>query len=168
MINLAELNEQDFEKMATEIQSVSDTNSEKQLFELLGTALHISGYTVANSNSFDIIKPKMYDEKIEKFSILKSIHYYTAKSALSKKEAEEEGKSFWLRFKDKLKIAICNDPKIKELMTGQGKLKDYLIVGIPLVLAALGVAVLNPILLAIVATVFALIVKVGFDAYCEI
>jgi len=87
---------------------------------------------------------------------------------LTKANAKKEGKKFWKRFKDKLQKNICNDPKIKELLAGKGSLKDYLITGIPLVLAALGLGVLNPVTLAIIATVFALIIKVGFEAYCEI
>lgn len=51
---------------------------------------------------------------------------------LEKGQAVEEGRAFWKRFKEKLKNAICNDPKIQELMLGQGSLKDYLMVGIPL------------------------------------
>ena len=58
--------------------------------------------------------------------------------------------------------------KIKELLEGDGTLKDYLIAGIPLILAALSIAALNPLALAIIAAVFALIIKVGFQAYCEI
>jgi hypothetical protein len=52
-------------------------------------------------------------------------------------------------------------------LEGDGTLKDYLIAGIPLILAALGIGALNPLALAIVAAVVALIVKVGFQAYCE-
>lgn len=101
----------------------------------------------------------------------KSVDFVADPSPILPKDAKAEGRKFWHRFEDKLRSSICNDPKIRELLTGDGKLKDYLIAGVPLVTAALGMAaLLAPYapLLAILAAVFALIAKVGFQAYCEI
>lgn len=168
MINLAQLTEADFEKMAQEINEISEKQSEESLLAILGNALHDSGLTVSSSNSFAILQPKMFNEGIEKFSMKKSMDFVSETDPLTPNDAEAEGRRFWQRFKDKLRAAICNDSKIKELLEGDGTLKDYLIIGIPLILAALGVAVLNPVWLAIIAAVFALIMKVGFQAYCEI
>lgn len=168
MINLAQLTEQDFEKMAQEIQTISETKSENEIFELIGNALHDSGMTVSTSKTFDIIHPKMYNESLEKFSMEKSFDFVADTEPLTAEDAKEEGRNFWKRFKDKLKSAICNDSKIRDLLTGDGTLKDYLIAGVPLILAALGLGAINPLLLAIIAAVFALIVKVGFQAYCEV
>lgn len=168
MINLAQLSEQDFEKMAQEIQEISEIESEDSLFEIMGNALHDSGLTVSTSDSFEILQPKAYNESLEKFNLMKSVKFVSDPEPLSNKEAKKEGKRFWKRFKDKLKTTICNDSKIKELLEGDGTLKEYLMAGIPLVLAALGISALNPLAMAILATVFALILKVGFKAYCEI
>ena len=110
----------------------------------------------------------MFGGANDRISMLKSYDYVANVKPVTRTNANKEGKKFWKRFKKKKKKAICNDPKIKELMTGNGTLKDYLITGIPLVLAALGLGVLNPVTLAIIAAVFALILKVGFEAYCEI
>ncbi len=167
MINLAQLSEVDFEKMAQEINEISETKSEEALFAIIGNALHDSGLTVSSSNSFEILNPKMFSEVTEKFNMKKSLEFVSETEPLSPDDAQAEGKKFWQRFKDKLKVTICNDAKIKALLTGDGTLKDYLIAGIPLVLTALSIGVLNPLALAIIAAVFALIIKVGFLAYCE-
>lgn len=168
MINLAQLTESDFEKMALEINEISQTKSESELLELIGNALHDSGMTVSTNDSFEIISPKMFDEGIERFSIVKSFNFVADTNALRPTDAKKEGEKLWKRLKDKLRAVICNDPRIKELITESGTLKDFLIAGIPLLLGALGLGVLNPVLLAIIAAIFALILKIGFQEYCEI
>lgn len=168
MLTLAQMNDQDFEKMAAEIQKISKTSTEDVLYEAIGKALDDIGFAVAADKSFSIIQPKMVNAVGEKFSMMKSLNYVTNVKPVTKLNAKKEGKKFWKRFKDKLQKAICNDPKIKELLTGNGTLKEYLIAGIPIILAAIGLSVLNPVTLAIIAAVFALIIKVGFEAYCEI
>jgi len=168
MMTLAQLTEQDFEQMALEIQRISRTSTEDELYITLGKALDDLGFAVSTNRSFELIQPKMFGSRGERISMTKSLDYVANVKPTTKVNAKKEGKKFWKRFKDKLQNTICNDPKIKELMTGNGTLKDYLIAGIPLVLAALGLGVLNPVLLAIIAAVFALISKVGFQAYCEV
>jgi len=168
MINLAQLTDQDFEKMAKEIQEISDNSSEDSLFETIGNALHDSGLTVQTNNSLEMFQVKAFNEGTEKFNLRKSVSFVDDTTALSTDQAKEEGKKFWERFKDKLQSTICNDSKIKALLDGDGTLKDYLVAGIPLILAALGMAVLNPLALAIIASVLALVVKVGFKTYCDI
>jgi len=168
MIALTQLTEQDFEKMAREIQEISETRTEDNLYEAIGYALYDSGYAVATSNSFAILQPKMYNERVEKFNMQKSIDYVADIQPLKADEARKEGKRFWGRFKNTLKKVICSDEKVAKLINGEGTLKDYLITGIPLIITALGASALNPVVLAIVAAVLALIVKIGFAAYCEI
>ncbi len=168
MINLAQLTEQDFALMAEEIDEISEAQSEDSLFEIIGNMLHDSGLTVSNSESYEIVEPKIFNQKKQKFSLKKSVAFVADTNPLTPNEAQKEGKRFWVRFKKKLRSVICNDPKIRELLDGDGNLKDFLTAGIPLVLAALGIIMLNPLALAIIATVFALIVKVGFQVYCDV
>lgn len=168
MITLAQLSEHDFAIMAQEINEISESKSENELYEIIGNALHDSGMTVSDSNNFEIIMPKAFDEKQERFSMLKAFNFVADTESLTKNKAEKEGRDFWDRFKDKLKTTICTNPQISALFNNEGKLKDYLIAGIPLILAALGIAMLSPVWLAVIAAVFALIMKVGFKAYCEI
>ena len=167
-MTLAQMTEQDFEQMATEIQRISRNNSDDDLYTAIGKALDDLGYAVATNRSFELIQPKMTSSAGARFSMTRSLDYVANARPAKKTDAKKEGKKFWARFRAKLQSTICNDPKIKELLTGNGTFKDYLIAGIPLVLAALGLSVLNPVLLAIIAAVFALIAKVGFQAYCEI
>lgn len=167
-MTLAQMTEQDFEQMATEIQRISRTATEDELYTALGKALDDLGYSVSSGASYNLVQPKMFANQGAHISMARSLDYVVNVKPMTKANAKKEGKKFWARFKAKLKSAICNDPKIKELLTGNGTFKDYLIAGIPLVLAALGLSVLNPVLLAIITAVFALIAKVGFQAYCEI
>lgn len=145
MIYLAQLTEEDYEKMAQEIQDISESHNEESLLTIIGNALHDSGLTVSDSPTFEVLRPKAFDENVEKFSLKKSMKFVADPDPLSGDDAKEEGKKFWQRFKDKLKSAICNDSKIKELLKGDGSLKDYLLVGLPLVLSALGLGSLSPL-----------------------
>jgi predicted RND superfamily exporter protein len=83
-------------------------------------------------------------------------------------EAEKEGKRFWNKFKNSLKTIICNNPKIQELMNGEGDLTSYLKVITLLLLAALGITLITPILLAAIAAILAIIIKIGFNTYCDV
>lgn len=168
MNHLTQLSEQDIEKMAQEIMEITESKSEDELFELIGNALHDSGLTVSTSESFSVIEPKMYDQHVENFNFVKSLAYVADTQPLSPHDAKQEGKKFWQRFKDKVRNIICNDPEIRKLLEGDGTLKEYLKVLIPLILTALGLAALNPILLAIVVAIIALIIKIGIKAYCEL
>jgi hypothetical protein len=168
MINATQLTDADFEKMALEIQEISLDQTEDSLFQTIGNAMHDNGLTVSTEDSMELFQPKAFNEGSEKFNMVKSFSYVSDTMALSAHDAKGEGRSFWTRFKTKLRGTICNDVKIKELLDGEGKLTDFLKTGIPLIIAALGLTVLNPLWLAIIAAVFALILKVGFKTYCEI
>lgn len=167
MVQLTQLTENDFEKMAQDINELSESNTENQLLMLIGNALHDSGMTFSTANSFELVTPKMFDQSIENVNLRNIVGFVAETHPLTPNEAENEGKGFWKRFKENLRVEICTNPTIKELMLGDGTLKDYLKVGIPLVLAALGLSVINPLVLTIIAAVFALIIKVGFNAYCS-
>jgi hypothetical protein len=168
MVNLAQLTEQDFALMADQIEQTSSNESEENLFKTLGNALHDGGYKVCSGTNYEIIEPKMFDQNTEKFNMMKSMKFVQDTSALSAYDAEKEGKKFFKRFKEKANAIICSEPKIKELINGEGTLKEYLMIGIPIVLAALSIAALNPLALTIIATIFAMIIKIGFAAYCDL
>ncbi|GAB3656769.1 hypothetical protein GCM10028791_28850 [Echinicola sediminis] len=168
MYYLTQLTEQDYEKMAMEINEISESKSENELFELIGNALHDIGLTVSTSSTTEIITPKMFDQNLEKFSLIKSLNFVADTASMAPEGAKREGRKLWKRIKEKLRTVICNDPNIQALLKGEGTLKDYLKTGIPLVMTALGLAALNPVLLFIVTSVFALIIKTGFAAYCEV
>ncbi|MEN9510400.1 MAG: hypothetical protein RLZZ370_219, partial [Bacteroidota bacterium] len=87
---------------------------------------------------------------------------------LDKEASKTNGKKFWDRFRDELRKFICENSKIKELFEGEGNLVDFLKISIPIIISALGWAAMGPLGLTILASVAALIAKVGFAAYCNI
>lgn len=111
--------------------------------------------------------PKTDGIKAEGLNIETLNQFINNTSTLTEKEAKQEGESFWKLVKVKLQHEICSNKEIEKLMSGEGKLKDYLLIGIPIVIAAIGIPAISPIALPIVVSVFALIIKVGFEAYCS-
>ncbi len=164
---LSEFAGQDFEQMAHDLSELSQNKTEDELLEIIGQSLYGLGYEIASSSEVDIIKP-ISSSELRNMGIAAAVDFVENRNLALTEQVKMEAVGFWKGFKEKLKEAICNDPKIRDLITGDGTLKEYLIVGVPLVLAALGMSALNPLLLAIVAAVFALIIKVGFKTYCEI
>ncbi|MEL6732266.1 MAG: hypothetical protein AAFP83_14145 [Bacteroidota bacterium] len=168
MINLAEVTDQQLNQMSADIAKISGELSEEELFEVIGNGLHDLRLETGIIDEMVVLQPKGYNGNLDKFNMSAAVRHVQDRNPLSKEEAKEEGKKFWGRFKEQLRLAICQDTKIKELIEGKGALKDYLLIGIPLVVATLGLTALNPVHLAIITTVFALILKVGFKAYCQI
>jgi DNA-binding FrmR family transcriptional regulator len=94
-------------------------------------------------------------------------------SALFDQEIEfklESFRGFWTSFKTKAQKVICKEKVIVDFFTGEGSytLKDALKYIIPIVIGALGLSAINPLTLAIIIGVLALIAKIGFKAYCEL
>ena len=164
MINLEQLTKADFERMAQEINEISETQSEDSLLAIIGNALHDSGLTVSTSNSFQILQPKMYNEEIEKFSVIKSINFVSETAPLTPNDAVKEVRNFL----ERIRGVICNDPKIIMLFEGNGTLEDSIRNIIPIILTAVGVGLPNPILFAIAVAVLCIIIKVGYKTYCQI
>lgn len=165
MLTLAQLTPADFEQMAAEIQYINEHQSEETLFTVIGNALHDSGLTVADGESFQLVVPKAYNEATTPFSLKSSFDF--AANTQPNNEAQKEGRKFWRRFRAKLRHTICNDPKIQALMAQGGDLKDYLMIIIPIIMSALGFTVLNPLALGVIAAIMALLIRTGFDAFCE-
>ncbi|MEQ8242354.1 hypothetical protein [Fulvivirga sp.] len=165
MKQLAEFTEEDFENLEKDIYRLSDRSAD-DLYRIIGNGLYDLALKVSENEGESIVESSMSFSK--KLNTIAAVDYVENAESIASASASENGKGFFKRFKQRLKNAICNDEKIKKLMEGKGSLKEYLIIGIPMVLAALGMAALNPVLLAIIAATFALIVKVGWEAYCNI
>jgi hypothetical protein len=89
MTNLAQLTEQNFALMAHEIQDISDNESEDSLFEIIGNALHDGGMTVSDSDSYEIIEPKIYNAKAGELSLKKSVAFVADTTSLTPDNAEK-------------------------------------------------------------------------------
>lgn len=165
MLTLAQLTPTDFEHMEREILQINEGNSEEALCTVIGNALHDSGLTVAEDDSFKLVVPKVYNEATTPFS-LKSSFDFTANTQPNN-QAQQEGRKFWRRFRNKLRHTICNEPTIQALMDQGGDLRDYLAIIIPIIMGALGLTVLNPLALGLIAAVLAMLIKSGFHAFCE-
>lgn len=170
MKSLTQLTEADYEKMAQEIEEISKTESEESLYESIGKALRYSGLEVSTDDSFEILRPKALYEPDGIISIKKSFSLVKDDTtAVTQSEDEEEGRTFWDKFKDNLRSVICNDPKIKPLLHSVGTLKEIIKNALPYILTVLGIGLfLTPLASIIVSTVLALILKAGFQAYCQI
>ena len=169
MVNVLNLNEEELEKMALEIETLSRESSKEQLYELIGNSLYDSGLSVVKSDgavasNYGFLQPAMFDSSVETFSVSKVADYVWHTEPIDKAQAGTFGKNLM----KKVKKVICKNTKIAELFTNDGTLKDNLQMLIPLLLTALGFAALTPLALAIIAGIIALVLKIGYVAYCDI
>jgi hypothetical protein len=174
MNSLLQISDNDYSRMAYEIEELK-SKDDKELYQALGNALYDNGFSTPKSKRsgpesagmgpFGLI-PCMYDMYEEPYNITEAVKFVSDPTPISKTKAEREGKRFWKQMQDKLKEVICTDKNMQELLADENELADYLKQGIPLLLAALGIAALSPLWLSIVAIIFALIIKVGFKIYC--
>jgi hypothetical protein len=77
---------------------------------------------------------------------------------------------FWKRFNKQAKKTICNSEEVQNFINNKGNLtiKVTLKYVVPLIVSTLGLSTINPIALAIVIGILALIAKTGFNTYCNI
>ena len=73
MYYLTQLSENDYQNMAAEIQDISETKSDNELFQIIGNSLHNSGLDVSISNTFSTIQPKVFDHVKKALSFYKAI-----------------------------------------------------------------------------------------------
>lgn len=168
MIRLSTFTDTDYERLADAIEQLSTTKSEAQILEIIGNGLRDEGYQVATDDPTRIIEPIAIDQDSRELRFPETIRYVADTEAGAESDAVTTGRNFWQRFTDRLRTYLCTDAGIRKLMSGDGALKDYLKIGIPIVLAGLGIGTLSPVMLAIVASVFALIIRKGWEAYCDL
>ncbi len=161
-LNLTQLTDNDWKNLTSEIQEISKRD-ENDIYTTLGNALYDLGYDVSDKVN-ELIKPKM------SMASPKQVMQYVADTTpITADDAEEKGKKYMERVKEQLKPAICNNPSLKNLIDGVTTLENYLKVLLPAILAALGVAsiTITPVILTLAAGAIALLIKIGFDAYCS-
>jgi hypothetical protein len=167
MNSFQNLKEEELASMAAQIEALAAKKSENDLYMALGNALYDSGIVLDENGDVSLDAFDYFDTNKQKLNLSKSFDFVSDSTPLDKEESKANGKKFWERFKDELRKYICEHAKIKELFEGKGTLRDYLKVAIPLILSALGWAAMGPLGLTILASVAALIGKVGFAAYCN-
>jgi hypothetical protein len=163
MLTETQLTDAYLDELATEVENLKRKDDD-ELYRVIGHGLYDGGLAVSKTLSYPrFIQPR---ENLLKDGILsaeKSFEFVANVQPTTDAEAKKEGKSFM----NKLKKAICTDSQIQNLLTGQATVKEYLRVGIPLLLTALGATVLSPWTLGVIVAVIALILKVGYTAYCD-
>lgn len=183
MLNINDLQDSDFEKLANDIEEISKLD-ENEIYRTIGLALHREGLTsnqtiektvfnpnkedlnVSHFNSLNLFAPKTDNNTLGSFSGKVVYDFISKNEQIDYKNAEKEGEAFWETFKEKLRIAICTNENIVKLINGDGKLTDYLKVILPLIAVGLGVS-LSPVMLSIIIAALALLIKVGLQAYCS-
>ncbi len=162
---LTTLENQDYEELAKEVQQIADTKSEDSLYEILGNAMYDSGLAVSPESFSEATTLRVSIKSNQKFNLIKAMDFVQNSTSLSKEEAKREGKSLFQR----IKREICTNEKIKEFFTGNNALSDYLKTVIPIILAIISSSLaLGPIGLAITVAILALLIKVGYQAYCGV
>lgn len=154
---------QDYDKMAQDIISLSKKD-ESELYKVLGHALYDIG--IQASDREDVLFERI-DTGTDGISPLKGFNFVAETSPLEENKAEANGKTFWGTFGKKIQKGICESQEIKDIMNGEGTLKDKLVIAIPLILTAIGLSfVLAPVLIVLIAIAIAFIIKAGLQAYC--
>jgi len=168
MIDINNLKEAQLAAMAEQIENLVEHKSEKDLYMALGNALYDSGLDVNDEGETELVSSKFFKAGNQKVNLNESFDFVSDPTPQDKEKSKESGKKFWDRCKEELRDFICNNPEIKDLFTKKGKLRDFLEKVIPIIINALRMAALGQLGLIIVASVAALIGKVGFAAYCNI
>jgi len=159
-----QLNDQDLAQLASEIEALSREDDD-QLFELTGNALYDIGLApVEETTDGPLLQPVMYNPNIAKVNLSSIADYVMKTDPLTKTESIKSGKNF----KERLRKAICSNKTIAAIFKSDTALKDNLKQIIPKVMGILGLAALSPLNLLIVCAVIALILKIGYDAYCGV
>jgi hypothetical protein len=163
---LAQIKESEIEALVNDLEALKEQD-EETLFEVIGNGLHDEGYKVLEDDSLGIVEENVKQNQ-GGISLKMAFEHVKKSDPLSTEEASNNGKKFMKRFNEKLRKLICSNERLSDIMKGNGSLKDFLMVGIPLGLGAIGIAALNPVWLAIIGSVLAIILKAGYQAYCEV
>jgi hypothetical protein len=149
-----------------------ETLSESDLYATIGNALEEDGLSVSQPDSqfiVELIKPKLnisnnHTQKANIADIAEKLRNVNFGSAKGHNQATiNKGKSF----AERLKKSFCTEPDLVKLFTEKGTLKNRLVIAIPILAGILGVPVLSPWLIILIAATIALIGKKGFMVYCE-
>ena len=88
--------------------------------------------------------------------------------ALTLEAAVEGGGNLWQRLKEKIRHFVCTSEIIKKFFEGGGSLKEAIKTLVPIIIGALGIGAINPFILAAIVAIISLIIKEGYNKFCEI
>lgn len=137
-------------------QIIKQNLTEEQLYGIIGTSMCFYGYDVGARGTF---VQKITDADV-------NFTYNALNGNINMKVAIKKGSAVWKKMYDKLKRAICSNPKYIKAI------KDYLAAGgvalILFIAALLGITAISPLAMAVIAAIVALIVQMGIDEFCRV
>lgn len=142
--------------------------TEGEIFRKIGVSMISMGLEAETDlkNRYFVKPFKNTDIKSSPFSST-NLLVYTLSAEINDDSAVQTGRDFWEVFKVKAKGHICGDEGIKKLI-GEAKVKEALLVAIPPLLAAMGLAAIwIPVVAAIVVGLIMLLCRIGIDAFCS-
>lgn len=159
------LKNQNYAELADQVKEITESKSEDNLYEIIGNALYDSGLELAPQGYTEAAIPLSMNLKTMNYDFLKSVNFVEDTTPISKSEAMKKGKGLWKR----IKTELCSNNKIKDFFTGDSNLKDNLKMLIPIILGLVSSTLaLGPLGLTIAVTIIALLIKIGYQEYCEI
>jgi hypothetical protein len=97
---------------------------------------------------------------------LQSFMFVKNPTPRNEEDSKQDGEKFFKRLNEKIQKEICTNKTIYSLFMEENNLKSALSQILPIVLAGIAVS-LNAIGMAILIAILALIIKVGYQSYCE-
>lgn len=162
MKTFAELNEKELNLTVEAAENAKERFSENELIELLDTLV------LKNSKEGVIYESGLREVDFETLLAQSEDFLKKDKTFISNKEGLFGFN--WGSFNEKAKQIICKNRVIIDFIEGKGThtLKSTLKDIIPIIISVLGFSAINPITLAIVIGILAIIAKIGFNAYCNL
>ena len=174
MKDLVKINEMeieiDIDQLLEDVEFLKDKN-EEDILAFVGRLLVDNGYTVSDSGDCVIVPDEEFSAQKSYTSLMQSDGFTNAaKATKTTKTAKAKGKKFKARLKD----AICTNTTIFKLLGDGGKnddaAKDTIKKILPDLLKLLGIGSAGSVAgiwLGIIAAALALLLKLGYDAYCK-
>lgn len=179
---------EDFSRIADKAIRLNKTTSEDELYQMLGS--NLSKLTVPQNKSLPYVEVRssglgqrhisgtdtmglQWGSHKELFHVPGSGGRRTTRvlSIPARVPAvPADGKEFFEKFRHTIGKVICNSSTIIDFIKGNGSytIKDLLVAIIPIIFTAIGIVVLNSVMISIIAGILALIIKSGFQSYCSI
>lgn len=164
-----ELTEQQYAEIESQVNNIVGNNSKStnELYSIIGKGLYYSNDVELNPRGMANLFSKTGMDHTW-LTTHNAIKLLSETPSISRESAIESGKDFWERLKEKIQHEICTNKTIQDFFLGSSTLSGALKVIIPIILAAIGISIINPLILAAIAAVIALIIKIGYKAYCNI
>jgi len=169
MDQIPKLTDAQIDEITKEVEDITLNNSKSvaELYATIGNSIHYSS-DVRLAHEFSKTLLEKIPTSQSTISIPKAMSLLSGSSSLTLKAAVEGGGNFWQRIKDKIKKVVCSNEVIKKFFTGDGSLKEAVTTLIPIILSALGLSALNPLLLAALVAIIALLIKEGYSKFCQL